>query len=497
MLLPLVGGSYYARSPIGSSLRCINYYPEGNPKSSLSPTTHYQRPGLRPLTTIGTGPVRGIYRDSRSNGWVVSGNQFFQLNPDFTATPLGTITPGRTNPVSMIDNGIEGLLVDGSTGGWTWQVGSGTSPNFQSFVDSSGLFAGADRVDTIDTFVIWNMPGTQLFGSTLSNELTIDPTYFAGKSDYPDILQTLIVNRHEFLLVGSLKSEAWYDAGNALFPFAELPGAYIEHGTTAKYSVASQDISVYWLSQNLQGQGLVLRYRGYTTTRISNHAIEYAIRQMALTVGVSDAIGYCYQLDGHVFYVLHFPAGNQTWVFDESIGNPIDAWHQEAWTDSNGQLNRHRGNCHAFLYGRNVVGDWQNGTIYEMDHNYYNDEVGGSVGPITCIRTFPQIGAGQLPNGQLVEYEGRHMVVKAFRADFEGGIVPENQNLISLRLSIDRGRTFGDPELQTTGRAGEFEAQPIWRSFGSIRYPVFELSHSIAGPAALNGAWVETDMAGS
>lgn len=397
--------------------------------------------------------------------------------------PNGLYTVAPSNPVSVqsTSGGGSGLLVNTTFEelGWT------------QIVDPTGFFTGADKVDTLDSFILWNRPGTKQFGSTYSNQTTpFDPLFFASKAGYPDPIMSIFINRHEILLLGLLKSEAWYDAGNPTFPFAALPGAYIEHGVAAIYSVAAQDIAVYWLSQNLQGEGMVLRYRGYMTTNISNYALGEAIRQMATTVGISDAIGYTYQQDNHVFYVLHFPAGNQTWVYDESIGNPGLAWHQEAWTNpTDGSLNRHRGNCAAFINGINVVGDRVDGTIYEMSLDSYVDLVEGTECPISCVRTFPNVGVGVNAAGQPVKYDGSRMVVNSFVADFEGG-ASSRENQISLRWSIDRGKSWGDAVIQSSGEIGEFEEQPTWRNLGIARYPVFELSHSIRGPAALNGAWI-------
>ena len=181
----------------------------------------------------------------------------------------------------MIDNGTQILLVDGSTNGWTIDL----RDNALAFVvDPTGTFNGADRVDTLDTYILWNMPGTRGWGSTLSGEIAFDALYFAAKAAYPDPLQTIICNRREIILPGSLKSEIWYDAGNAQFPFAELPGAYVEHGIAAKWSIASSDISVFWLGLDLQGQGVVFRQRGYETKAISNYALGYAVRKCPVMV---------------------------------------------------------------------------------------------------------------------------------------------------------------------------------------------------------------------
>src|SRR5215469_9110617 len=85
MRLPLIGGSYTTRSIIASAQRCINLYPELNPKGNYVPLTHYQRPGLNPLTRVGNGPIRGLYRASNGVGYVASGNQLFYFNSNFNS----------------------------------------------------------------------------------------------------------------------------------------------------------------------------------------------------------------------------------------------------------------------------------------------------------------------------------------------------------------------------------------------------------------------------
>ena len=501
--IPLIGGSYASRSVIsGAGGRCVNYYPEKNPPDALVPVTHYQRPGLVPLAQGPNAPVRGIWRASNGNGYCVIGSNVYQINPvTWALTQLGTIAANRSNPCSFTDFGQAvgiGVLVDGSPNGWSINLGTGA---FAQINDPTGTFVGADKLDYIDTFVLFNVPGTNQFGSTLSNELQFDSLYVAGKTNYPDLLQTLIVNRHEILLFGSLKTEIWYDAGNAQFPFAELPGAYIEHGTVAKYSVASADISVYWLGMDLQGQGYVFRQRGYETTRISNHALEWTLSQVQESGGtLSDAIGYTFQKAGHLFYVLQFPSADMTWVFDDAVTDPMIAWHQEAWTDANGQLHRHRGNCCAFLNGQNVCGDWENGTIYSMNFSAYTDEVAGVVGPITCIRTFPHLGGISGREGApVIPTDGRRVRHDRFQLDMEAGGAGTQQfpSQISLKYSDDRGNTWRGAALQSAGAQGQFDTWPLFQNLGEARDRVYEISHSIPGPAAINGAWIDGVLARS
>lgn len=502
MRLPLIGGAYTSRSIIAQAQRCINLYPEINPpRSSIVPMTFYQRPGYKPVLNVGGGPIRGIYRASSQDAYVVSGAEVYRIPyGSWSPVALGAITAGKTTPVSMIDNGIQFMVVDGSTNGWYSDLNTN---DFGQISDPTGSFAGADKVDYIDTYILWNQPNSPFFGSTESNQIMpFNPLFIAGKTDYPDNLETLYVNRHEIILFGQVKSELWYDAGLYPLPFAELPGTFIEHGVYAKYSVASQDIATYFLARNLQGTGMVLRFRGYITDRISNHALEWAIKQMNETVGTSDAIGFTYQFDGHVFYVLTFPAGDQTWVYDAAVDDPHMAWHQETWTDGNGIQHRVRAMCHGLINDTNCFGDWQNNTIYQPDMDTYTDTVGGTVYPLTCVRSFPHIGQARAAGGNtMVEIDGRRLQFSGFRADIECGLGPQGIDglpaQVSLRWSDDRGRTFGSEVLQSSGQPGEYLTQPQWLGLGIARDRIFELSHSINGPAAINGAWIDCEVLGT
>jgi hypothetical protein len=342
--------------------------------------------------------------------------------------------------------------------------------------------------------LINNTPGTNQWISSLDFLVEWDPTYVAAKVGYPDPIQTIICNRHEILLIGNLKSEIWYDAGNPLFPFALLPGAYIEHGTVAPYSVACEDISVFFLELSLQGQALVLRQRGYETKRISTHAIEYAIQQYPV---LSDAIGFCVQLGGHIFYILTFPTANATWVYDDSTS----LWHQWAWTDADGNLNRARCMSAANLYGKIVVGDWENGTIYQLDPGYYQDDVDvANPSPISFIRAFPHLVGGKNAAGQLVQTDGKRLRLKQFEADIEcgnGPVLDENGNppFVYLRVSADRGKSWGQAVRQSLGAQGQYEQFPKWPNLGAaFRDPVLEISYSANFAAALNGGWIDVEV---
>lgn len=164
MRIPLTGGSYKARSLIANAQRCVNLYGEKNPKGSPVPMTYYQRPGL---TLLGTAPVklpyRGLYFATTGTLYGVIGTNVYSIGPTWIYTLLGKMT-STTSQVSMMDNGLVLIIVDGTKKGYCINLQSNV---FSTINDLN--FLGANRVDYIDTFFIFNQPNTQNWYSSLSN----------------------------------------------------------------------------------------------------------------------------------------------------------------------------------------------------------------------------------------------------------------------------------------------------------------------------------------
>jgi hypothetical protein len=402
--MPLTGGAYTAHSLIAAAQRSVNLYAEPVPKGQLeaSPVAHYPTPGTRLLSTVGTGPIRGIRQATTGGVYVVSGAGVYAVNPTtWAGTHLGDITFGLTTPVSMADNGLDLVIVDGTANGWDVNLAGNT---MTQIADPGGMFAGADRVDYLDTYLLFNKPATPQFYISGPLAVTFDPLDFANKESYSDLLVTLCVAKREVYLLGATTTEVWYnagatDTGAGSFPFAEVQSVFIDHGIVARYSATNYDNALFWLSRDRQGQGIVLMAADYRTKRVSTYAIEASI---AGYERISDAIGYCYQLAGHAFYVLTFPHADKTWVYDITT----ELWHEWVWIDTNGDEHRHRSNCHWFISGLNVVGDHANGNLYALDRAVLTDN--GQ--PIKRVRSFPHM----VP-------DGKRLFFRSFIADIATG----------------------------------------------------------------------------
>ncbi|MFM0638078.1 packaged DNA stabilization protein [Paraburkholderia metrosideri] len=481
MKLPLTSGAYQAASIIASSQRSVNLYGEQNPEGSEFPFTFYPTPGLILRGTAPQSGYRGAYVASSGDLFVCVGFGIYQVLSDFTFKMLGTIGTSGT-PVSMRDNSVTLVIVDGSTSGYTvdlvthaWSaIGVGATDNDGDTTGgaTSSAFYGSDRVDFVDTFLVFNKPASAVFYLSDSVAVTFDPLYFAAKSGNPDALVAAVVLDRYIWLFGQMTTEVFYNSGAADFPFEREPGVFIQHGSAAKYSFAQTDNSIYWVAQNPQGRGIIMRTDGMSALRISTHALEQEIQGYAR---IDDAIGYTHQMNGHLFYVVTFPTADKTWAFDLATGQ----WNERLWMDTDGSLHRHRGACYAFWNGKALMGDWENGNLYEMTP----DAVDDAGAPMIHIRSFPDMCN-----------DGARLFFREFIADMQVGAGLEASDVdpqVRLRWSDDRGASWGNPIMSSLGKTGETLTSIQFQRLGMARHRVFELSWSAPVRTALNGAYVQ------
>jgi hypothetical protein len=473
MKTPILGSSYVARSVNAADNRCVNLFPEVIPEGGKEAGFLSRCPGLKFLQTVGTGPVRGLWahQTNGSDFYVASGQQFFKLS-SLTGTPtlLGTIS--GTGPVSIADNGTQ-LFIACNPRSYIYNE---TLNTFAEITDID--FPGAVTVGYLDGYFVFNEPDSQKVWVTQLFEGTqIDPLDFASAEGSPDGLVGLIVDHREVWLFGTDSVEVWYDAGLADFPLARIQGAFNEIGCVAAFSIAKLDNGLFWLGTDARGQGIVYRANGYTGQRVSTHAIEYAIAQYG---NISDAVAYTYQQEGHAFYVLTFPNGNATWVYDVAT----QAWHERAGWD-NGAFTRHRSNCQCNFGGNIIVGDYENGNIYVFDLDVYADNSGIQ----KWLRSWRAIPTGQ----NNLKRTSQHTL----QLDCEAGVGINNGQgsdpQVMLRWSDDGGHTWSNEYWQSIGKIGQYFKRVIWRRLGmtlKLRDRVYEVSGTDPVKIAIVGAEV-------
>jgi hypothetical protein len=465
-----LGSSYVTRSVNAADNRMINLFPEIIPEGGKEPAFLNRAPGLRLLTTLGTGPIRGMWTFG-GYGYVVSGTSLYKIDTSYTATLLGTVT--GTGPVSMSDNGTQ-LFVACNPDGFIYNASTNA---YQRIIDPD--YPGAVNVGYLDGYFVFNEPNSQkIWITSLLDGTSVDPLDFASAEGSPDGVVGIIIDHRELWVFGTNSVEVWYNAGDLDFPLQRIQGAFNELGCAAPYSIAKADNGLFWLGQDARGQGMVYRANGYTGVRISTHAVEWQIQQYGT---LSDAVGYTYQQDGHIFYVLTFPTAGKTWVYDAST----QAWHERAGFDA-GVFVRHRGNCQMFFNGENTIGDYENGNLYAYDLDVYADNGAAQ----KWLRSWRALETGQ----NNLKRSAHH----SLQLDCETGVGlvtgQGDDPQVMLRWSDDGGHTWSSEHWVSIGKIGEFHRRAIWRRLGmtmKLRDRVYEVSGTDPVKIAIMGAQLD------
>jgi len=452
-----VGGAYELSSRQAESQSTINLLPEQD-QSGQGKNAFILRgtPGRTLFGTIDDSPVNGLFA-GENRLFAVAGAGLYEVFSDGTSTLLGAVTRA-TNPAQMVLNGNQLFVTSGGDG----FVATGTTV--------VPVVPGATNT-FIDRYGIVSRPNTSEFAiSAIDDFLTWDPLDFDVKSGYPDHLSAVFADKKLLWLFGFDTTEIWQDTGAANFPFQLIPNALIENGA-APWSIAKVGESLMWLVIGKNGAGWVAQAFGQTPKRVSNHAIETAIQgyTRAGTTTI-DAVAYSYQENGHTFYVLTFPTADATWAYDLTTS----LWHQRGvWTSADGRFHRDRVQCHAYAFGKHIVGDSATGQLYEQSAGIFNDN--GAV--IRRLRRAPHLSN----ENDRVRYFRMELDMQKGTAAPSAG-APE----MILRYSDDGGETWSNEKVTTAGASGDFSRQAIWRQLGSGRDRVFEVTST----AEIDHTWI-------
>ena len=468
MKSPFLGAFSVSRSRDLSDCQCINLFPEyvetaqGKEVGAL-----YMTPGLTLKATAGAGPIRGL-KTWQGNLYALTNNTLVKFDTAFNQTSLGT--GGNTQgSVSFVANPTQIAYFDG-VGGFSW--------NGTTFASISLPFVTPGIATEQDGFVLVNQKSSnKVWQSNLNDLTTWNALNFTSADARPENVQAIFDLKRQVYVFKEASTEIWVNQGNPGFVFQRIEGVFIEQGTVAPFSIAKGGESLFWLSQSENGNGMVLMTGGVQPERISTHALEYRIGQYST---ISDAIGYCYQDEGHMFYVLTFPTAGETWVYDATYGKEVPSWHMRA-AFSNGAFSRHQGNCYAFFNGQHIIGDYQSGKLYALDMDTYTD----AGAQRKWLRTWRAL---KTPVFEPVRFE-------SLMIDCTSGIAvpPASNPTLTLRWSNDNGYNWSPEQYSTGMQTGQTASRSFFNRLGATRRNtgldrIFELSSTDQFQVALIGA---------
>jgi hypothetical protein len=447
-------GSHKGRSEKANGSRLVNLFAEALPQDSKSSVVLYGTPGTAVFSKLPTYPILGM-QVMNNELYAVTNSNLYKVNKDGSYLDLGAIK--ITGRVSSATNGIDIVIVDGSHG-YSYNKDNGIK-----VLGGDGWYP-ANTVTYQDGYFVFNRIGTGQFFLSKLLSTEFDALDYASAEGAPDDTVAVISDHRELWVFGERSTEVWYNSGDPDFPFERMQGAFVERGIAAAHSAAKIDNSVFWLGDDR----IIYRANGYLPQRISTHAVEYSIRSGK----VDDAFSYTYDDEGHKFYLITFPSQNITWCFDVSTG----LWHER----SHYQWVRHHSNCYAKCFGRNLVGDFQNGYVYELSMNSMMDDSD----PIVREAVSPPIHAMR-----------NNISMSSFEIDMESGIGltygQGDDPQAMLSWSDDGGKTWSNEHWASIGKIGEYLTRVKWNRLGMFRQRQIKVVISDPVPVVFISAFAE------
>jgi len=451
--IPFTGQHTRGKNVFLNGEESINYYPEVlNNKIVLRGV-----PGKTEFADLVTN--QAVRAGIKSNGfsWWVSRDTLFKVDSSGNMTAVSG-SMDLTESVFMIENSLS-IGIFGGPKGYVYTHSTGA---LAQITDSD--FPGASSATYQDGYAIVSRPGTaQLFVSDLNDFTSWDALEFTTAGWKPDNLLRVFSDHRDLLTLGETSTQIYYNAGSGTPVFSNTEGAELEIGIAAASSVAKGNNAVFWLANDEQGNNNVIAMVGRQPQIISTDSMAESIGGYSK---ISDAIGFTYFQDSHLFYEITFPAGNETFVYDSSLS----LWHKRSSRVGNNDI-RHRANCNVFLSGKHLVGDYADGKIYETSRTVY-DEAGAD---LISTRTSQSLSNNQ----DLLTFNEIQILFGPGTGIVTGNSEDMDPKAL-LSWSDDGGKTFGNELELSIGKIGEFKNRAIEYVLGQGRNRVFKVKVTAA-----------------
>lgn len=430
----VTGASYKSRSLPLSAQTTKNFYPElVDNHSAKSPLVLHSFPGLKLFGTA-FGEDRGMH-EFNSQLYKVTGTTLYSVDSLGVHTSIGEIGGNSRCRFDVIGSVL--VIV---SGGKVW------SYNLTTLAEITDVDLESPNSAThLNNQIIYDGAGGRFAVSDVGDATSIDAlNYATAESNADDLLMPYVFNQILYLF-GDKTIEPWYNSGVGSPPFDRIEGGMIPVGLGSIDSVSNNDDYIYFLGDDSK----VYTLTGSTEDSVSSIALSHSIESYNV---VSDAIGFCFTMEGQEFYMLTFPSEDRTWCFSQST---------KFWFEL-GTTGRHYANDHVFIYRKNLVSDYKNGNIYELDLDTFTD----NGDEIQRIRDTGPIHSGLIGEpGKTVEMSRFELIMETGTGTAAGqGVDP----VVMLSMSDDGGKTWSTEMWGSIGTMGNFIYKVEWFALGSF-----------------------------
>lgn len=471
--IPLLGPDGRSRTTQVNVQETLNFMTATVGMGGKSPLVLETVPGLVELGQIGDGPcrtpqfVQWIHPTDRTNDtYAVFGTSVVRIST-LGISVIGAI-PLQITAVRVARGRTHLLFVDGRQG-YTYD---GTTFATIADLDFPGITREPGFEPThaiyLDGFFIVNDARTDsFFLSDIEDPTSWNALEFDVAGVAPDRALAVAATESDLWIIGDETSQAYYNSGNATFPYQIILSATQEVGILGPQTIAESDSGIFFLATTPEGGAFVYRIGGHNGQIISGEEQDRAIAEVP---DLKEASGYIYQQAGKAFYVLTLHPEFPSLVYNIKVGS----WETRAMAD--GGAYRLAG---AGLFNnQNIGGSRFTGRIYRLDLNNFEDA--GT--PLVRRR----VTAVQHSNGHLLDWW--EVVIDAESGVGRPSGAGEDPK-IRMRYSDDGGMSWSQQMVEPLGREGQGRRRAVFRNLGQSRARVFELEVADPVPVTLIAAY--------
>lgn len=462
MEIQFAGGAYETFSKNLNAQECVNWYTHIDQEGGVSKLSLRGTPGLKPWCDTGKyAEVRGE-KKMGSFLYAVVGESVFKVSDGAIAAECSGVLDTNSGKISLDTNGFQLMIVDG-------EFGYIVEDTTLTKITDDGFFPNPTTVTYQDGYFIVSFRGRGIGQvSDLNDGSSWDGTMYFNAEGDPDNTLAILSDHRDCIMFGTDTMETWYNSGDTV-PFSRKPGYSQEKGLGARHSPSQLENTVYFLTNDYQ----IAKLEGAQPKIVSPRSIDY---QIAQDLDRENAIGMSATIEGNAFYIL--TTKNNTWAYNAATQffNKLSSY-PEPFTG------RWRGNCSEYFDKKVIVGDYENGKLYELDFDTFTD----NSQPIVRKRV-----------PQTVRNNGNMIFPGCLEIFFEQGTgLATGQGSdpkAMLRYSIDGAHTWSSEIWRDVGKIGEYKDRSVWNRLAAGTSFTPELTVSDPIKWVVTGANLEAEI---
>ncbi len=422
-------------------------------------------------TTAGTDGIRAMLALSDTAAYFVAGLGAYKVTSAGAVSTLGGVE--GEGLCFMARNRADPAQIVIVTDGLVYAIESDTLTQI-SDVD----LPAPNSVTATDGYFVFTIEDGRFF-ITAIDDTTVDELDFASAEANPDGLMVGATRGRELVLFGPQSIEFWTNTGAEGFPFERVQttniGCYYAGSVCeATYIQGQQSMdTIIWAATDAQGAYAgVMVLSGYSGSKISTHAVDRSIRDETDKETIRS---FTWSAGGHTYYAI--VGSTFSWVYDTATA----MWHER---QSYG-LDRWRVAACMTFAGMNILGDYESGNLYEIDHEVHTE----ADEPLVMTVIPPAVHTWPSP-----------MRISALYVDTIPGVGLNSTTesianpMIMLDQSNDNGKTWELAQrTKSLGRIGKYKTRVKFTRLGQSKEDgrVFKLSCSAAVARAITGLAVD------